>query len=303
MTWPAAGLPAPSADTATHQPVEQADLARFGYKQELHRRVGILCIFRCGFFLRLDPHYSLPAVLPRVRFRRRRLLLDLAGRLPRPVARRAELLHPGRQVPHLRRDLPMVVAAGGADVRLVHRLDHDHRSDPDRRGGRHRFAGGTAVHLAGLPVHRRSRREPVAHVTDGRRKRCCARLILLAVTTTINIIGVRLMSIVNSTGVVLEILGVIAIVATLLFHARRGPSVLFTTTGAAPTPGTSYIWAWLASGLMAATSWSVSTPRASSPKRRTRRAALRRARSSAPSWSPASAALSCCSARCWPRQA
>ena len=76
-------------------------------------------------------------------------------------------------------------------------------------------------------------------------------VILLAVTTTINIIGVRLMSIVNSTGVVLEILGVIAIAATLLFHARRGPSVLFTTTGAAPTPGTSYIWAWLASGLMA----------------------------------------------------
>ena len=47
-------------------------------------------------------------------------------------------------------------------------------------------------------------------------------LILLAVTTTINIIGVRLMSIVNSTGVVLEILGVIAIVATLLFHAVVG---------------------------------------------------------------------------------
>jgi urea carboxylase system permease len=76
-------------------------------------------------------------------------------------------------------------------------------------------------------------------------------VILLIVTTTINIIGVRLMSIVNSTGVVLEILGVIAIVITLFFHAKRGASVLVTTTGAAPTPGTPYIWAWLASGLMA----------------------------------------------------
>jgi urea carboxylase system permease len=77
-------------------------------------------------------------------------------------------------------------------------------------------------------------------------------VLLLVVTTVINIIGVRLMSVVNSTGVVLEILGVIAIVAALLFHVQRGPHVLLTTQGAAPTPGSSYIWAWLASGLMAA---------------------------------------------------
>jgi urea carboxylase system permease len=74
---------------------------------------------------------------------------------------------------------------------------------------------------------------------------------LLIVTPTINIIGVRLMSVVNSTGVMLEILGVIAIVITLFAHSRRGPSVLMHATGAAPTPGTPYIWAWLASGLMA----------------------------------------------------
>jgi urea carboxylase system permease len=77
-------------------------------------------------------------------------------------------------------------------------------------------------------------------------------VLLLVVTTVINIIGVRLMSVVNSTGVVLEILGVIAIVAALLFHVQRGPHVLLTTEGAAATPGSSYIWAWLASGLMAA---------------------------------------------------
>jgi urea carboxylase system permease len=76
-------------------------------------------------------------------------------------------------------------------------------------------------------------------------------VILLAVTTAINIIGVRVMSIVNSTGVVLEIIGVIAIVITLFAHAKRGPGVLVHTTGAAPTPGSPYIWAWLASGLMA----------------------------------------------------
>ena len=77
-------------------------------------------------------------------------------------------------------------------------------------------------------------------------------VILLAVTTAINIIGIRLMAIISSTGVVLEILGVIAIVITLFAHAKRGPSVVMHSTGAAPTPGTPYIWAWLASGLMAA---------------------------------------------------
>ena len=76
-------------------------------------------------------------------------------------------------------------------------------------------------------------------------------VILLVVTTTVTSIGIRLMSVVNSTGVVLEILGVIAIVIALFANAKRSPAVLVHTTGAAHTPGSPYIWAWLASGLMA----------------------------------------------------
>jgi urea carboxylase system permease len=76
-------------------------------------------------------------------------------------------------------------------------------------------------------------------------------VILLAVTTTVTSIGVRLMSVVNSSGVVLEILGVIAIVITLFANSKRSPAILVHTTGAAATPGSPYIWAWLASGLMA----------------------------------------------------
>jgi urea carboxylase system permease len=76
-------------------------------------------------------------------------------------------------------------------------------------------------------------------------------VILLVVTTTVTSIGIRLMSVVNSTGVVLEILGVIAIVIALFANAKRSPAVLVHTTGAAPTPGSPYIWAFLASGLMA----------------------------------------------------
>jgi urea carboxylase system permease len=76
--------------------------------------------------------------------------------------------------------------------------------------------------------------------------------ILLAVTTAINAAGVKLMSIINSTGVFLEIVGVIALIAALMFHAKRGADVVMTSAGSAPTPGQPYILAWLASGLMAA---------------------------------------------------
>ncbi|QGF23136.1 APC family permease [Raineyella fluvialis] len=75
---------------------------------------------------------------------------------------------------------------------------------------------------------------------------------LLVVTTVINVVGVRVMALVNSTGTVLEIVGVVAIVAALLFHAHRGPAILFTATGANLAPGSSVLSAWLASGLMAA---------------------------------------------------
>jgi len=67
---------------------------------------------------------------------------------------------------------------------------------------------------------------------SGARNAVLLGIILLAVTTTVNIIGIRLMAIISSTGVVLEILGVIAIVITLFAHAKRGPSVLVHATGA-----------------------------------------------------------------------
>ncbi len=76
-------------------------------------------------------------------------------------------------------------------------------------------------------------------------------LILLAITTVVNILSVRLMAITTSVGVLIEIIGVVALVVTLFLLPVRSPSVVFTTQGAAPTDGP-YIWAWLASSLMAA---------------------------------------------------
>ena len=74
-------------------------------------------------------------------------------------------------------------------------------------------------------------------------------LLLLVVTTVINVIGVRLMAMLTSVGVVIELLGVVALVIALFAHSERSPSVVFTTEGAAPG---SYLPLWLASSLMAA---------------------------------------------------
>jgi urea carboxylase system permease len=74
-------------------------------------------------------------------------------------------------------------------------------------------------------------------------------LIVLVLTTAINIIGIRLMALVTSAAVMIEILGVIALVIALFSHAERGLGTVTTTAGAAPGR---YLPLWLASSLMAA---------------------------------------------------
>ncbi|GGK49627.1 amino acid permease [Nocardia camponoti] len=73
--------------------------------------------------------------------------------------------------------------------------------------------------------------------------------ILLVVTTTINVIGIDLMAKINSIGVTIEIVGVLAIIALFFTTAERGPRVVLDTATAVPGP---YWAAFLVSGLMAA---------------------------------------------------
>lgn len=71
---------------------------------------------------------------------------------------------------------------------------------------------------------------------------CCA----IVLTTTINILGVRLMAFINNIGVAAELLGVALIIVLLFFHIHRSPAVIFTTQGAGPgLPG------WHALGYLA----------------------------------------------------
>lgn len=76
-------------------------------------------------------------------------------------------------------------------------------------------------------------------------------LIMLAVTTTVNILSVRLMARVTSFGVVIEIIGAAILIAILFLLPQRDLTVLVSPAGAAPS-NEPYIFAWLASSLMAA---------------------------------------------------
>jgi urea carboxylase system permease len=75
-------------------------------------------------------------------------------------------------------------------------------------------------------------------------------LIMLAICTAVNISGVRRMAVSTSVGVIIEIVGVIALVLLLFFLPERGPAVVFHHDGWTGTGP--YLPAFLASSLMAA---------------------------------------------------
>jgi len=85
---------------------------------------------------------------------------------------------------------------------------------------------------------------------DGAANAVLLGVIVLFFTTLINVIGVRLMAVINSAGVTLELIGVVVVVVLLFAHAERGPGVLTDTGGHGS--GTAYIGAFLVSSLMAA---------------------------------------------------
>src|SRR4051812_29844423 len=74
---------------------------------------------------------------------------------------------------------------------------------------------------------------------------------LLVVTTVVNAVGVGLMARINSIGVTCELVGVATVVLALLTAARRGPSVVTDTT-VLHGSDLGVVGAFLVSGLMAA---------------------------------------------------
>lgn len=76
-------------------------------------------------------------------------------------------------------------------------------------------------------------------------------VLLLVLTTVINALGVRLMSMINSVGVTCELVGVTLLCVALFGHAKRGPGIVLHTEGIGGIGG-GYLWSFVVSGLMAA---------------------------------------------------
>lgn len=88
-------------------------------------------------------------------------------------------------------------------------------------------------------------------------RRACARNAVLlgcglvAVSTAVNAVGVRLLARINNAGVLLEMAGALLLIALLAGHARRGPGVVFDTLGRGAGRALGYLGPALAASLMA----------------------------------------------------
>jgi urea carboxylase system permease len=73
--------------------------------------------------------------------------------------------------------------------------------------------------------------------------------VLIAFTTLINALGVRLMAMINSAGVFIELIAACLIAIILALHATRGPEVFFTTSGYGAGTSGGFLGAFLVASL------------------------------------------------------
>lgn len=92
--------------------------------------------------------------------------------------------------------------------------------------------------------------DPSLTSSDGAGNAVLLGTILIVITTLINAVGVRVMAMVNSIGVICELVGIVLLVGLLFVKAERSPAVLTQTLGVEGSG--SYLWPLLISALMAA---------------------------------------------------
>lgn len=91
--------------------------------------------------------------------------------------------------------------------------------------------------------------DPSLASSDGASNAVALGTVLIAATTLVNALGVKLMSRLNTIGVTCELVGVVALVALLFTHAHRPPTAVLHQSGAAPG---GYLGAFVISAIMAA---------------------------------------------------
>ncbi len=75
---------------------------------------------------------------------------------------------------------------------------------------------------------------------------------LVVFTTIVNIVGVKVMAKINNFGVAVELGGIILLILALAVHIRRGPQVVLQTSGSGAGHSAGYLGAFLVASLMSA---------------------------------------------------
>jgi urea carboxylase system permease len=241
----------PSSRSTAAPPAEHHDLSGFGYNQELHRGVGRFASFAAGF--------SFVSILTTV-FQLFGLGFSFGGAAffwTWPAVFLGQLL-----VALCFSELAARYPISGAIFQWSSRLagtDFGWFTGWIMVVGQILTVAAAAIALqavlpaiwTGFQLVGGPRADSAPLSVTGAQNAVVLGLILLVVTTVINVIGVRLMAVVTSAGVVIEILGVIALVVALFFRGERGPGVVLTTAGFDPHLG-AYLPAWIVSSVMAA---------------------------------------------------
>lgn len=87
---------------------------------------------------------------------------------------------------------------------------------------------------------------------EGAKNAVLLALLLVVFTTVINMIGVRVMAVINNIGVMVELVGATILVIFLAFHFKRGPGVILHTNGTGDGRTWGYFGAFLIASLASA---------------------------------------------------
>jgi urea carboxylase system permease len=234
----------PSSDTD--------ELAKFGYKQELDRSLGLFSSFAAGFsyisimtgvfelfffgFASGGPAFiwTWPAVFAG-QFLVALCFAELAGQYPLA----GSVYQWSKQIAR-----PFTAFIGGwilsvgAIVTLAAVAVAYQVVAPQIWAGFQIIGGQADIGLVSTP--------------DGAKNALLLAAGLVVFTTVINMVGVKTMARINNFGVAAELVGVSLLIILLAAHIRRSPAVIFDTFGLGATYPWGYFGAFLVAGLMSA---------------------------------------------------
>jgi urea carboxylase system permease len=242
----------PPAATALAEPGDTRDLARFGYKQELHRSLGSFSSFAAGFsyISIMTGVFQLfgfgfgaggPAMIwtwPLVflgQFAVALCFAELAGQFPLA----GSVYQWAKQIasPATSWMAGWIIIIGSiataAAVAVAYQVIL-----PQVSLGFEIVGGSSDAGLTSTPA--------------GAQNAIVLALALIVFTTVVNILGVKVMAKINNFGVLVELCGSTLLVILLIAHVKHGPQIVTETNGTGAGHAGGYVGAFLVAAIMSA---------------------------------------------------